>query len=112
MHKRETGFSRNYEDHASFPSRPFPSSRWLLYQNEVKSAAFDMKMIFNSLTKKTYFHRKGCTLGLILKVRVFGTLKSACSDTASVGLSCWHYLLQIVLGCKRTHTAFREGLGD
>ena len=32
--------------------------------------AFDMEMIFHSHTNKTHFHRKGCALGLILKVRV------------------------------------------
>ena len=46
-----------------------------LYQNEVKCSTFDMKMIFHSLANKTYFHKKGCALGLILKARVFGTLK-------------------------------------
>ena len=31
-----------------------------------------MEMIFHSHTNKTHFHKKGCPLGLILKVRVFG----------------------------------------
>ena len=31
--------------------------------------AFDMEMIFHSHTNKTHFHKKGCALGLILKVR-------------------------------------------
>ena len=77
MHKRETAFSRNYEDYACFPSKPFPSSRGPLCQNEVKSSAFDMKMIFHSQANKTHFHKKVFALGLILKVRVFGTRKSA-----------------------------------
>ena len=34
-----------------------------------------MKMIFHSHASKTHFHTKGCALGLILKVRVFGTRK-------------------------------------
>ena len=34
-----------------------------------------MKMIFHSHANKTHFHKKGCALGLILKVRVFGTWK-------------------------------------
>ena len=55
--------------------RPFPSSPEPLYQNEVKRSAFDMEMIFHSHANKTNFHKKGCALGLILKVRVFGTLK-------------------------------------
>ena len=32
-------------------------------------------MIFHSNANKTHFHKKGCALGLILKVRVFGTRK-------------------------------------
>ena len=43
-------------------NRPLPSSPGPLYQNEVKSSAFDMEMIFFSLASKTHFHRKGlCT---------------------------------------------------
>ena len=56
-------------------NRPFPSSLEPLYQNEVKCSAFDMEIIFHSHANKTHFHKKGCTLGLILKVRVFGTRK-------------------------------------
>ena len=43
--------------------------------NEVKCSAFDMELIFHSRANKTHFHKKGCALGLILKVRVFGTRK-------------------------------------
>ena len=32
-------------------------------------------MIFQSHANKPRFHKKGCALGLILKVRVFGTCK-------------------------------------
>ena len=32
-----------------------------------------MEMIFHSHVNKTHFHKKGCALGLFLKVRVFGT---------------------------------------
>ena len=39
------------------------------------NSAFDMEMTFHSHTNKTHFHKKGCALGLILKVRVFGTRK-------------------------------------
>ena len=56
-------------------NRPFPSSPGPLYQNEVECSAFDVEMIFNSHANKTHFHRKGCALGLILKVRLFGTQK-------------------------------------
>ena len=34
-----------------------------------------MEMIFHSHANKTHFHKKGCALDLILKVRVFGTRK-------------------------------------
>ena len=56
-------------------NRPFPSYPWPLYQNEVKCSAFDMEIIFHSHANKFHFHKKGCALGLILKVRVFGTRK-------------------------------------
>ena len=52
-------------------NRPFPFSPGSLYQNEVKCSAFDVK----SHANKTHFHKKGCALGLILKVRVFRTRK-------------------------------------
>ena len=113
LHKRQTGFLRNYKDLAYFLIRPFLSSPGPLYQNEVKSSAFDMKMIFHSHANKTCFHKKGCALGLILS-EGFWNSKVACSDTASVGLvaKSLAYLLHIQLGCKRTHTAFRKGPGD
>ena len=34
-----------------------------------------MEIIFHSHANETHFHKKGCALGLILKVRVFGTRK-------------------------------------
>ena len=34
-----------------------------------------MEMIFHSRANKTHFYKKGCALGLILKVRVLGTRK-------------------------------------
>ena len=43
------------------------------YQNEVQCSTFEMKMIFYSRANKNHFHKKGCALGLILKLRVFGT---------------------------------------
>ena len=50
-------------------NRRFPNSPGPLHQNDVKCSAFDMQMIFHSHAN---FHKKGCALGLILKVRVFG----------------------------------------
>ena len=52
-----------------------PSSPGPLYQNEVKCSAFHMEMTLHSHANKSHFHKKGCALGLILKVRVFGTRK-------------------------------------
>ena len=54
-------------------NRSFPSSLGLLYQNEGKRSAVSKKMIFHSHANKTHFQKKGCGLGLILKVRVFVT---------------------------------------
>ena len=56
-------------------NRSFRSSPGPLYQSEVKCSAFDMEMIFHYHANKTPFHKKGCALGLFLKVRVFGTRK-------------------------------------
>ena len=56
-------------------NRPLPSFPGPQYQNEVKSSAFDMEMIFFPLQAKLIFTGKVCALGLILKVRVFGTWK-------------------------------------
>ena len=54
---------------------PFPPSPGPLYQNEVRCSCFDMEMIFHFHANKTHFHKKCCVLGIILKVRVFGTWK-------------------------------------
>ena len=61
----------------SLMNRPFPLPSFLgpLYQNEVKCSTFDVEMIFHSHANNTHFHKEGCALGLILKVRVFGTRK-------------------------------------
>ena len=40
------------------PDRPFPSSVWPLYQNEVKYSAFGMEMIFHSHADKLTFTTK------------------------------------------------------
>ena len=41
----------------------------------LKCSTFVMEMIFHSPANETDFHKKGCSLGLILKVGVFGTGK-------------------------------------
>ena len=58
-----------------YPIGHFRVPRGPLYQNKVKCSAFDKEMIFHSHANKTHFLKKGCALGLILKVRVFGTRK-------------------------------------
>ena len=68
-------FARAYYGSEEGLNMPFPSSPAPLYQNEVKCSTFDMKMIFYSHANKTHFHKKGCALGLILKVGDFGTRK-------------------------------------
>ena len=62
-----------------------------LYQNEVKCSAFDMEMIFHSQANKTYFHKKGCALGLILKVRVLGN---------------WKWPIAVVIHCLKVDLSF------
>ena len=46
----------------------------------IKWSAFDMEMTFHSRANKTHFHEKGCAIGLILKVKVFGTRKLTLKD--------------------------------
>ena len=58
-----------------YPIGHFRVPREPLYQNKVKCSAFDKEMIFHSHANKTHFLKKGCALGLIFKVRVFGTRK-------------------------------------
>ena len=42
-------------------------------KTRLSSPAFDMEIIFHAHANKTHFYKKGCAIGLILKVRVFGT---------------------------------------
>ena len=46
-----------------------------LFQSEANREAIDMKMIIHSHANKTHLHKKGDALGLVLKVRGFGTRK-------------------------------------
>ena len=61
--------------HKTCSNGPLLSSPGPLYQNEVRCSCFDVEMIFHFHENKTHFHNKGCALGLILIVRVFGTQK-------------------------------------
>ena len=72
--------------------QPFPSSPGPLYQNEVKCSAFDMGMIFHSRANTTHFHKKGCALGLILKMRGFSTRKWPITVSPNVGNKSFFFL--------------------
>ena len=72
-----------------FENWPFPSSPGSLYQNEVECSAFDMEIIFHSHANKIHFHKKGCALGFILKVKVFGTRKWPIRLTRYISLKSW-----------------------
>ena len=50
---------------------PLPSCLKSLFESEAKGKAIDLKMILYSYANKTRFHKKGCALSLVLKVRVF-----------------------------------------
>ena len=52
-----------------------PSCLKSLFESEAKGKAIDLKMVLYSYANKTRFHKKGCALSLVLKVRVFGTRK-------------------------------------
>ena len=54
--------------------RIFPSYPKLLL-SEATCEAIDMKLIFYSHANKTHFLKRGFLIGLVLKVRVFGTQK-------------------------------------
>ena len=70
-------FCRSQVTVRSQVNRPFPSSPGPLLQNEGRYSAFDMEIIFHSHEKKkTHFHKQGCALSLILKVRVLLELGS------------------------------------
>ena len=66
----EINISNNEVSNRLFQSCPNP-----LFQSEAKCEAIDMKMMSYSHANKTHFHKKGFTLGLVVKVRVFGTRK-------------------------------------
>ena len=51
---------------------PYPSCTKPLFQSEAKYEAIDVKMVFYSDADKTYFHKKGFALSLVLKVKDLG----------------------------------------
>ena len=52
-----------------------PELSQAFFQSEAKCEAIDMKTIFYSHASKTHFHKNVFVLSLVLKRRVFGTLK-------------------------------------
>ena len=67
MHKWIHAFLRTVPLAWKFAISEFPRP---LYQNEVKCSAFDMEMFVILMQ----IQKKSCAIGLILKVRVFGTI--------------------------------------
>ena len=71
----------------------------LCIKTRLSAQPFDMEIIFHSHANKTHFHKKGCALGNILKVRVFGTRKwpilfkevLVCSEKRFFGNALWNY---------------------
>ena len=111
-HQRFQRFAVWYLHFSTQSNRPFPSSPAPLYQNEVNCSAFDMEIIFHSHANKTHFHKKGCALRLILKVRVFGTRKwpiviSFNEHSGMFPLNCGlHWLILLIpwKDCKYIHS--------
>ena len=56
-----------------------------------------MEMIFYSYANKNHFHKNGCALDLILKVRVFGTRKWPIDKTGAPNENIIQNHLNIVL---------------
>ena len=92
----------------SLINRPFPSSTWPLYQNEVKNSAFDIEMIIYFNAKKTDFHKKGCALGLIFSCSVFILLGFFGTRNGS-GLFRYNWFLA---GCLRHSTVIKRAPWD
>ena len=83
-----------------FNNKPFPNSLGPLFQNKVKFSTFYTEMIFHSHANKSHFHKRGCALGLILKVRVFGTRKwPICFTQCTLFFQKDCFLLTICLPC-------------
>ena len=53
-----------------------------------------MEMIFHSHANKTHFHKKGCALGLILKVRLFGTQKLLDEVEQNIVVCQWRIIIK------------------
>ena len=64
-----------YQPPQTTVNRPFPSSKKPHFQNEAKCETFVVKMSFICIIIENHFHINGFALGLVLKVRFFGTRK-------------------------------------
>ena len=89
-------------------NEPFPRSPGPLYQNEVKCSAFDMKMVLNSHANKTHFYKKGCALGLMLKVRLFGIRKWPIIDLYINGNPMVHMIINFPVTASCELSKFNE----
>ena len=67
-------------------NRPFTSYPMSLFQNETKREAIDVTMIFYSHAQKTYFHKKGLSISLVLKQRLGVAL-----TTYLMSVTVWPY---------------------
>ena len=56
-----------------------------------------MEMVFHSNNKNTRFQKKGCALGFILKVRVFGTRKWPIADKSLIDNGHFSFGMQNLL---------------
>ena len=55
-------------------------------------------MVFQSHVNKTHFHKEGCALGLILKVKVFGTRNWPVRSTTQTTVVTHHqYVISVLL---------------
>ena len=75
-------------------------------------------MIFHSHANKTHFYKKGCALGIILKMRVFGTRKwpiifkevLVCSETGFLDLNVTERIVELhtfYASYKQTVTTYK-----
>lgn len=101
-----------------FSNRPFPSCPRPLFQREAKCKTIDMNMIIYFQANEIHFYKKGFTLGLVLKVRVWNSENGYCSGLAQLSTKKQHLIINcfvaylyltiyILLYC-RYHTYFLQ----
>ena len=72
IERRSCRKSTSYATHFVIFDRFCPKP---LFQSEAECETIEVKMIFYSHANKTHFHKKGFTLSLVWKVKIFGTRK-------------------------------------